>query len=281
MSPACIAQFLGSAISFSRSAFAPTMPGSGQHGHSWSTPCEIHNPIDKFHTSSSWSSPCRDPDRGRAASQCRAALDKVNLSRTKLSCHAAACRLQCFARSQTRGARSGNAANIDRPPMKSPRSLDGRDCALRSRSVLTIAAARRATARLRPASRRASTCIRGTRRRRHAARNLGRMRERRFRRRPARRGGRSTAASRYRQGDEIIAAVREGHAPAHSPRRSSRMPRQDVVFGAAAFQARGIPVLMHRDAAALMAARCDTCLAHAERDARRATAMTGTPRREA
>jgi glyoxylase-like metal-dependent hydrolase (beta-lactamase superfamily II) len=35
---------------------------------------------------------------------------------------------------------------------------------------------------------------------------------------------------------------------------------QEVVFGAAAFQARGIPVLMHRDAAALMAARCDQCL---------------------
>ena len=35
---------------------------------------------------------------------------------------------------------------------------------------------------------------------------------------------------------------------------------QEVVFGAAAFQAHGIPVLMHRDAAALMAARCDQCL---------------------
>jgi glyoxylase-like metal-dependent hydrolase (beta-lactamase superfamily II) len=36
--------------------------------------------------------------------------------------------------------------------------------------------------------------------------------------------------------------------------------RQEFVFGASAFQARGIPVHMHRDAAALMAARCDNCL---------------------
>ena len=35
---------------------------------------------------------------------------------------------------------------------------------------------------------------------------------------------------------------------------------QEAVFGAAAFQARGIPVLMHRSGAERMAARCDGCL---------------------
>jgi glyoxylase-like metal-dependent hydrolase (beta-lactamase superfamily II) len=36
--------------------------------------------------------------------------------------------------------------------------------------------------------------------------------------------------------------------------------RQEAVFGAAAFQERGIPVAMHADAARLMAARCENCL---------------------
>ena len=36
--------------------------------------------------------------------------------------------------------------------------------------------------------------------------------------------------------------------------------RQEFLFGAAAFEAEGIPVLMHRSAARLMAARCDNCL---------------------
>ena len=36
--------------------------------------------------------------------------------------------------------------------------------------------------------------------------------------------------------------------------------RQEVVFGASAFQARGIPVHMQRQAAALMAVRCENCL---------------------
>jgi len=63
----------------------------------------------------------------------------------------------------------------------------------------------------------------------------------------------------YRHGEAIIAAV------AAVTRRPIRLvivthAAQEVLFGAAAFQARGIPVLMHRDAAALMAARCDTCL---------------------
>ena len=36
--------------------------------------------------------------------------------------------------------------------------------------------------------------------------------------------------------------------------------RQEFLFGASAFQERGIPVHMHRKAAQLMAARCETCL---------------------
>ncbi|HWH82949.1 MAG TPA: MBL fold metallo-hydrolase [Burkholderiaceae bacterium] len=36
--------------------------------------------------------------------------------------------------------------------------------------------------------------------------------------------------------------------------------RQEFLFGAAAFRERGIPVAMQRDAAALMASRCETCL---------------------
>jgi glyoxylase-like metal-dependent hydrolase (beta-lactamase superfamily II) len=63
----------------------------------------------------------------------------------------------------------------------------------------------------------------------------------------------------YREGLEIMSAVRR------VTRRPIRLailthPSQEAIFGAAAFQARGIPVLMHRDAAALMASRCDSCL---------------------
>jgi glyoxylase-like metal-dependent hydrolase (beta-lactamase superfamily II) len=63
----------------------------------------------------------------------------------------------------------------------------------------------------------------------------------------------------YREGLEIIAAVRR------VTRRPIRLailthPSQEAIFGAAAFQARGIPILMHRAAAALMASRCETCL---------------------
>lgn len=69
-----------------------------------------------------------------------------------------------------------------------------------------------------------------------------------------------SGASR-RQGDEIITAV------ASVTRQPIRLlvlthAAQEVVFGAAAFQARGIPVLMSRNAAALMASRCDGCLAN-------------------
>lgn len=63
----------------------------------------------------------------------------------------------------------------------------------------------------------------------------------------------------FRHGEEIIAAV------ARITRKPIRLvvithPSQEVVFGAAAFQARGIPVWMHRSGAAQMAARCQTCL---------------------
>jgi glyoxylase-like metal-dependent hydrolase (beta-lactamase superfamily II) len=62
-----------------------------------------------------------------------------------------------------------------------------------------------------------------------------------------------------RHGEAIIAAV------ARVTRQPIRLlvlthPGPGVVFGAAAFQARGIPVWMHRSAAATMAQRCDTCL---------------------
>jgi glyoxylase-like metal-dependent hydrolase (beta-lactamase superfamily II) len=63
----------------------------------------------------------------------------------------------------------------------------------------------------------------------------------------------------YRQGEAIIAAVES------ITRRPIRLailthPGQEAIFGAAAFQARGIPVLAHRRAAELIAARCETCL---------------------
>lgn len=68
----------------------------------------------------------------------------------------------------------------------------------------------------------------------------------------------NTGAS-YRDGEDIIAAVK---------RISNRPillaifthPGQEAIFGAAAFQARGIPVLAHRSSAELIAARCDACL---------------------
>lgn len=51
--------------------------------------------------------------------------------------------------------------------------------------------------------------------------------------------------------------------------------RQEFLFGAAAFQARGIPVQMHKDAAALMAARCEGCLKAMNRELGEAV-MRGT-----
>jgi glyoxylase-like metal-dependent hydrolase (beta-lactamase superfamily II) len=63
----------------------------------------------------------------------------------------------------------------------------------------------------------------------------------------------------YREGEEIIAAVKR---ISNRPIRLAILthPSQEAIFGAAAFQARGIPVLAHRRSAELMAARCETCL---------------------
>lgn len=63
----------------------------------------------------------------------------------------------------------------------------------------------------------------------------------------------------YRQGEEIIAAVQTVSA---RPIRLAILthPDQEAIFGAAAFQTRGIPVLAHRRSAELIAARCETCL---------------------
>ncbi len=64
----------------------------------------------------------------------------------------------------------------------------------------------------------------------------------------------------YKDGLEILAAVRR---VTRQPVRLVILthPVQEAIFGAAAFQASGIPVVMHRDAAALVASRCETCLA--------------------
>jgi glyoxylase-like metal-dependent hydrolase (beta-lactamase superfamily II) len=63
----------------------------------------------------------------------------------------------------------------------------------------------------------------------------------------------------YRDGVEILAAVRK---VTPRPIRLAILthPDQAVIFGAAAFQERGIPVYMQRGAAGLMAARCEMCL---------------------
>ena len=63
----------------------------------------------------------------------------------------------------------------------------------------------------------------------------------------------------YREGEEIIAAVRR---VSKRPIRLAILthPGQEAIFGAAAFQERGIPVMAHRRAAELIAARCETCL---------------------
>lgn len=65
--------------------------------------------------------------------------------------------------------------------------------------------------------------------------------------------------SSYREGEEIIAAVKN---VSNRPIRLAILthPGQEAIFGAAAFQARGIPVLAHRRSAELIALRCETCL---------------------
>jgi len=63
----------------------------------------------------------------------------------------------------------------------------------------------------------------------------------------------------YREGEQIIDVVK---GISDQPIRLAILthPSQEAIFGAAAFQDRGIPVLAHRLGAQLMAARCETCL---------------------
>jgi glyoxylase-like metal-dependent hydrolase (beta-lactamase superfamily II) len=68
----------------------------------------------------------------------------------------------------------------------------------------------------------------------------------------------NTGAS-YREGVDIIEAVK---SISNRPILLAILthPGQEAIFGAAAFQARGVPVLTHRSSAELIAARCETCL---------------------
>jgi hypothetical protein len=68
----------------------------------------------------------------------------------------------------------------------------------------------------------------------------------------------NTGAS-YREGEDIIAAV---NSISNRPILLAILthPGQEAIFGAAAFQAHGIPVLARRSSAELIAARCETCL---------------------
>lgn len=63
----------------------------------------------------------------------------------------------------------------------------------------------------------------------------------------------------YRDGQAMIDAVaRVTPKPIHHVLLTQA--RQEFLFGGAAFRERGIPIHMHRDAARLMAARCEGCL---------------------
>ena len=84
----------------------------------------------------------------------------------------------------------------------------------------------------------------------------------------------------YRHGQALLAAI------ARVTDRPVRLAlithtRQEFLFGAAAFQECGIPVHMHRRAAQLMAARCDTCLKTLQRtlgaDTMRGDALAALP----
>lgn len=80
----------------------------------------------------------------------------------------------------------------------------------------------------------------------------------------------------YRHGQALLAAIAR---VTDQPVRLALIThtRQEFLFGAAAFQECGIPVHMHRRAAQLMAARCDTCLKTLQRtlgaDTMRGTAV--------
>lgn len=63
----------------------------------------------------------------------------------------------------------------------------------------------------------------------------------------------------HRHGTLRLAAIRQ---VTRQPVRALVLThaRQEFLFGATAFQAAGVPVVMHRDAARLMASRCEGCL---------------------
>lgn len=63
----------------------------------------------------------------------------------------------------------------------------------------------------------------------------------------------------YRQGEQLLAAIR---SVTDKPVRLVLIThaQKDFLFGAAAYREHGIPILMHRQAAALMASRCERCL---------------------
>lgn len=67
----------------------------------------------------------------------------------------------------------------------------------------------------------------------------------------------------YRQGVGLLASI---HRVTSQPVRLALIThaRQEFIFGAAAFQAQGIPVQMQRNAAGLMRSRCERCLATLE-----------------
>jgi glyoxylase-like metal-dependent hydrolase (beta-lactamase superfamily II) len=63
----------------------------------------------------------------------------------------------------------------------------------------------------------------------------------------------------YRQGEQLLAAIR---SVTDKPVRLVLIThaQKDFLFGATAYRAQGIPILMHRGAATLMASRCERCL---------------------
>ena len=80
----------------------------------------------------------------------------------------------------------------------------------------------------------------------------------------------------YKHGEALLAAIR---SVTDKPVRLALVThaRQEFLFGAAAYRARGVPVAMHAKAATLMASRCETCLKNLRKllgeDAMRGTAM--------
>ncbi|WP_423281810.1 MBL fold metallo-hydrolase [Caldimonas sp. KR1-144] len=68
----------------------------------------------------------------------------------------------------------------------------------------------------------------------------------------------------YRHGQALLQAIAQ---VTDRPVRLAIVthPRQEFLFGAAAFRERGIALHMHRDAARLMASRCETCLKNLQR----------------